>query len=185
MNNDGVVIECGLLRIEFVWSADRYRHRILTSAPDGDCSLTSREGRPDEKWPPSPPLQSLHLENRPGGVRIAMLVGMAGRSHWSMSVEADAERGRLIFDVACRVSEQPLWLGSSYDSLSAKTGVSFELKIEPLLPAALEPENSDGWRYPFLPKAARCRERSAGVIPSPCGTISVRTESPTPKPTPP
>jgi hypothetical protein len=143
MNNDGVAIECGLLRIEFVWSADRYRHRILTSAPHGESILTSREGRADEKWPPSPPLQSLHLEDRPGGVPLSMLVGMAGRSHWSMSVEADAERGRLVFDVACRVSEQPLWLGSSYDSSPAKNGVSLGLKIEPLLPAALHCENPE------------------------------------------
>ena len=135
MNNDGVVIECGLLRIEFVWSADRYGHRILTSTPGGECILTSREGRPDEKWPPSPPLQSLHLEDRPGGVRIAMLVGMAGRSHWSMSVETDIARSRLLFDVACRVSEQPLWLGSSYDYSPPKDGSLTGLKIEPTLPA--------------------------------------------------
>jgi hypothetical protein len=143
MNHDGVVIECGLLRIEFVWSADRYRHRILTSAPGGEYFLTSREGRPDEKWPPSPPLQSLHWEVRPGGVRVVMLVGMAGRSHWSMSVEADAGRGRLVFDVACRVSEQPLWLGSSYDISPPKNGLSLGLNIEPMLLAALLFENPE------------------------------------------
>jgi hypothetical protein len=141
MNHDGVVIECGLLRIEFVWSADRYNHRILTSAPHGEYSLTSREGRPDEKWPPSPPLQSLHLEDRPGGIRIAMLVGMAGRSHWSMSVEADRTHSRLLFDVACRVFEEPVWLGSRYDCLLPENHSNSELQIEPRLPAAVQPEN--------------------------------------------
>jgi hypothetical protein len=156
MNNDGVVIECGSLRIEFVWCADRYVHRILTSTPDGEYILTSREGRPDEKWPVSPPLQSLHLEDRPGGARVAMLVGMAGRSHWSMSVETDIARSRLLFDVACRVSEQPSWLGSSYDFSPLKDGSLTGLKIEPKLPAILQLES---------------RERAAIFVPSETGPL--------------
>lgn len=63
-------------------------------------------------WPPSPPLQQLLVEDRGAGGRVALLVGMAGRSHWSMSVEAAAGRAALRFDVACRLSVAPEWLGS-------------------------------------------------------------------------
>jgi hypothetical protein len=141
MAKDGVVIECGVLRIEFVWSADRYCHRILASSPGVDCALSSREGKPDETWPPSPAFQSLHVEDRPGGVRIAMLVGMAGRSHWSMSVESDVARSRFVFDVACRVSEHPHWLGNSYDIPPPDDGATSALQIEPMLPATFMFEN--------------------------------------------
>jgi hypothetical protein len=45
-----------------------------------------------------------------------MLVGMAGNSHWSMSVAVDAGQNKLLFDVACRVHERPERLGSTYVS---------------------------------------------------------------------
>jgi hypothetical protein len=44
---------------------------------------------------------------------------MAGTSHWSVSVEADTARGEIVFDVACRISQQPLFLGSTYLSTQA------------------------------------------------------------------
>jgi hypothetical protein len=45
---------------------------------------------------------------------VALLVGMAGRSHWSVSVEPETAANTLLFDVACRVQQPPIWLGSSY-----------------------------------------------------------------------
>ena len=45
---------------------------------------------------------------------MALLIGMADKSHWSQSVETAATAPSLTFDVACRVHRQPLWLGSSY-----------------------------------------------------------------------
>jgi hypothetical protein len=39
---------------------------------------------------------------------------MAGTSHWSVSVETDTARAEMVFDVACRISQQPRFLGSSY-----------------------------------------------------------------------
>jgi hypothetical protein len=107
------------LRVDFQRRGDRYAHQVsrFFSAGTGGL-LISQEGEPDDAWPSSPALQSLHLETRSGGTQTAMLVGMAGRSHWSMSVEADAERNRLLFDVACRIHEPPIWLGSAYDSLN-------------------------------------------------------------------
>ena len=52
--------------------------------------LESIEGTATDDWPPSPPLQSLSIETLPDGRRVALLVGMAGRSHWSASIEAVA-----------------------------------------------------------------------------------------------
>lgn len=83
--------------------ADRYVHQVsLETAAGQRLWLASVEGAADDLWPPSPPLQELHLEQRPGGIQVALLVGRAGRAHWSLSVEADGSRGTLSFDVACR-----------------------------------------------------------------------------------
>jgi hypothetical protein len=45
---------------------------------------------------------------------MGLSIGMAGKSHWSQSVETAATAPCLTFDVACRIHRQPLWLGSSY-----------------------------------------------------------------------
>jgi hypothetical protein len=42
------------------------------------------------------------------------LVGKAGSSHWSAAIEADREVGVLRFDIACRLGDEPTFLGSSY-----------------------------------------------------------------------
>jgi hypothetical protein len=67
---------------------------------------------------------------------------MAGRSHWSQSIEADAATASLTFDVACRVQREPRWLGSSYWALHGvwdcpaperriARGLRVEFKMEP------------------------------------------------------
>jgi hypothetical protein len=106
-------IEAGDLRVVFHWCGDRYGHTIERRI-DGQwrALLESVEGAPDDLWPPSPPLQSLHIESRPDGP-VALLVGMAGKSHWSASVEAKGADG-LVFDLACRTNENTTRLGSSY-----------------------------------------------------------------------
>lgn len=76
--------------------------------------MSSVEGSADDSWPASPPLQDLHIEQRGDGQRVALLVGRAGGSHWSMSVEADNAAERLTFDIACRLRATPRWLGSTY-----------------------------------------------------------------------
>jgi len=48
------------------------------------------------------------------GRQHALLVGMASGSHWSASVEADEAGEQVFFDVACRISDGPQWLGSCY-----------------------------------------------------------------------
>jgi hypothetical protein len=42
-------------------------------------------------------------------------VGLAGRSHFSASIVPDPEVANAIrFEIACRLHEAPLWLGSTY-----------------------------------------------------------------------
>lgn len=102
------------MRVVFQWREDRFGHVVERWTGSGwQTVLESIEGAPSDVWPPSPALQSLQLEERAGG-KVALLVGMAGRSHWSASVEADSGSGRLVFDIACRVTQEPAWLGSRY-----------------------------------------------------------------------
>jgi hypothetical protein len=108
-------LEGGPWRVTFERRGDRYGHRIeLIEADKVTPLLESIEGTPEEDWPASPALKELHLEDRPGGKQLALLVGMAGRSHWSMSVELDPQAAQLVFDVACRLRDEPRQLSSTY-----------------------------------------------------------------------
>jgi len=101
------------LRLELFRQRDRYHHRIV--AADGTLLLTSIEGTDQDDWPPSPPLQQLSIEEIRPGVEVALLVGMAGKSHWSVSIELQDDQLGFIFDVACRSSDAAGWFGSSYE----------------------------------------------------------------------
>jgi hypothetical protein len=110
-----LTLEGGGWRVAFERRGDRLAHRIAAER-DGTWIdlLESVEGTADEDWPPSPPLQELHTESRADARQVALLVGMAGSSHWSLSVELLFERRELVFDTACRVRAAPAWLGSVY-----------------------------------------------------------------------
>ncbi|MBX7074686.1 MAG: hypothetical protein K1X71_16205 [Pirellulales bacterium] len=103
--------KAGPIEIAFVRRADRYAHQIQV---DGSAWLESIEGSEVERWPASPPLQELASHSLPAGGAALLLVGMAGRSHWSLSVAVAGEPDRLRFDAACRANEPPVWLGSTY-----------------------------------------------------------------------
>jgi len=105
-----------ILRVEFVWRGDRYGHVISNLEPGGSRTplLESMEGTPADEWPSSPPLQSLHRETLAGGRAALLLVGAAGRSHWSASIEAGSGPGELTFDMACRTGGAATQVGSEY-----------------------------------------------------------------------
>jgi hypothetical protein len=108
-------MEGGGLRITFTRLADRFGHAI--ALVNGDMLtplLESIEGQSDDAWPPSPPLQELHIEQRAGGVQVALLVGRAGRAHWSASIALDPQARRVEFDIACRTREPAARLGGGY-----------------------------------------------------------------------
>jgi len=105
---------CGL-RVAFDWQADRYAHQLICLV-DGSPTplLSSIEGIADERWPASPPFQQLSIEEGVDESRVAFLVGMAGQSHWSASIQVAADRPRVEFDVACLARDTASHLGSAY-----------------------------------------------------------------------
>jgi hypothetical protein len=112
-------LDSALLSVRFVRGADRYRHLVSLASRAGYVDLLeSVEGAADEAWPASPPLQWLDLSAPEPGRTLALLVGMAGKSHWSASIELHAMVGLVVCDVACRVhgaARGPL--GSCYRAL--------------------------------------------------------------------
>ena len=73
----------------------------------------SIEGSGDDAWPDSPVFQQVEPCELGGGRQGIVAVGLGGTSHWSLAIDGDLAAG-LKFDVACRVSESPKFLGSSY-----------------------------------------------------------------------
>ena len=103
------------LQVRFFWRGDRHGHTISVLAGDRATDvLESVEGTSADVWPPSPPLQQLSVEEIRPQTRVALLVGMAGKSHWSMSVEPAGDRTGFVFDVACRSRDPAGQLGSCY-----------------------------------------------------------------------
>jgi hypothetical protein len=115
INPDGLA-----LRVEFIRRSDRYAHTIsvVDQLRGVQPVLESVEGTATDDWPASPPLQNLSIEELAPGRRAALLVGMAGRNHWSASVEAVTGRAALVFDIACRIANDAGRLGSTYDVAS-------------------------------------------------------------------
>jgi hypothetical protein len=104
------------LRVDFVRQGDRYGHRLVVVDTAGRelVVLDSVEGDASAPSPPSPPLQNLSIETLPNGRRVALLVGMAGRGHWSASIEALPGAAVFVFDIACRSAGGEPALASSY-----------------------------------------------------------------------
>jgi hypothetical protein len=105
---------------------DRYAHALYAlsgstspNTQDGSATtplllMASCEGNDRESWPASPPLQQLIVEPREAGREVALLIGMAGSSHWSLSIDVDPIDRVIVFEAACRCSSQPTELGSRY-----------------------------------------------------------------------
>lgn len=152
------------LRLVFHSLVDRYGHRLSRIDALGTVQplLQSIEGTRHDDWPPSPPLQSLTIETRPDGRRVALLLGMAGNAHWSASIEVTADKAALVFDIACRHSANPGALGSRYRRLTAsKDFISIRgdsaklsqnvgtLEIQPTAPSTSA--GTTRWRYEIKP----------------------------------
>ena len=103
------------LQVRFAWREDRHAHTISLVVDDRPIAvLESVEGSSVEDWPPSPPLQQLSVEQLRPETQVGLLVGMAGKSHWSMSVEPAGDLVAFIFDVACRSRGDVEQIGSRY-----------------------------------------------------------------------
>lgn len=102
------------LALTFHRQQDRYRHEIALVTPAGPMPwLESMESSDAIAWPDSPPFQELSVEWQ-NDRHVALLVGMAGKSYWSASIETNAATRSLRFDIACRLREPPQKLGSTY-----------------------------------------------------------------------
>lgn len=125
------------LRLVFHAAGDRLGHTLWLVALEGASTLLGRsqEGVAEERWPPSPPLQALHQQTLPDGRPAILLVGMAGRSHWSCSIEPLPGAAALRCDLACRHPDQPGWIGSTYQLAGA---AEEELQVVPLPGAVVE-----------------------------------------------
>ncbi len=92
---------CGL-RVVFFRCKDRLAHRIVVvHGAATDILFQSREGNGGQAFPPSPALQQADFQPRAKMPAVGLLLGMAGRNHWSLSVQAYPIQRRLVFDVAC------------------------------------------------------------------------------------
>ncbi|MGC4003588.1 MAG: hypothetical protein QM811_10840 [Pirellulales bacterium] len=116
-----ITLASGPLRLVFRRDGDRYGHeiRILDPRADGGerVVLSSVEGDAADACPPSAPFQHLHVEDRTSTAgtaeQVALLVGMAGRGHWSGAIET-LPTGGFLFDLACKTSQAPRFLGGTY-----------------------------------------------------------------------
>ncbi len=108
--------------VQFINEADRLAHTIeLVSGDRSLPLLRSCEGTDQQAFPPSPPLQQIAIQSLQQR-HVALLIGMAGRSHWSVSVESDGTDRRLHFDIACRMAAGgEASLASTYQVLNAPT----------------------------------------------------------------
>ena len=98
--------------VTFTPAGDRFTQRIEIAG--AALLAVDEDAESAETWPPSPPLQDVHLEQRSEGRQLALMIGRAGLSHWSISCELDSSAGEVLFDVACRIKEPAAWLGSTY-----------------------------------------------------------------------
>ena len=106
------------LQTSMQWKDDRYIHVVdWVAGEQAFRLLESVEGTDEDCWPPSPALQDLSVEQRTQSRQVGLMVGMAGNSHWSMSIENDNAQRSLLFDVACRVADEEAGsLGTTYRS---------------------------------------------------------------------
>ncbi len=107
------------LEVQMLRCQDRFAShlRIVSELEHILPILRSWEGDDLQSWPPSPAIQQLSRQEYGSGDFLAG-VGMAGNSHWSLSVRAlDTCNPTLEFDVACRVQEAPTRLESVYEIL--------------------------------------------------------------------
>lgn len=98
----------------FAWreANGRFGHQIRVRGPDDWMEVISTiEDEGIDDWPSSPPIQQTAVHGA-ADAPIWFGLGMAGRSHWSASIEP-TERGIRI-EFACRVVGRPRWIGVTY-----------------------------------------------------------------------
>lgn len=110
-----MALTAGRLGLVFTWAGDRWRHAFEVDGRTLATSLEDTADTRDPSWPASPPLVELSTARVAAGIAI-LAVGRAGRSHFSASFTPRADApDTILVEIACRVSQTPGWLGSTYD----------------------------------------------------------------------
>jgi hypothetical protein len=126
-------LQWGDLIVEAQRIGDRFDWRILCE-PLSASAVPLLQSVPSAKemaWPRFPPLQELAQESH-SDTEVLLGVGMAGKSHWSVSVDRRQEphQPAMVFDFACRLSESPTFLGACWmlgDGLKSTPPASLDL----------------------------------------------------------
>jgi len=121
-----ICLNAGRLELQFHWQADRWAHQLLSEGITYWQSLeatlpvdTSASLGISPYWPASPVFTEVSLVDTATGLAL-LAVGRAGRSHFSASMAASrTEPDTIVAELACRLQEQPGWLGSAYQRLPA------------------------------------------------------------------
>lgn len=123
------------VELRFDWQGDRWAHTVRfdgaadEQAVEGWHSIEGPGGG-DERWPDSPVFVELNTHSVAGSIAVIGL-GLAGRSHFSASVAGDpAFPGAIRFDIAARIHEAPLHLGSTYESKGDSRPIL--VRVEPI-----------------------------------------------------
>lgn len=102
----------------------------------------------DDRWPASPVLVELHPHPAAGKVAVLGL-GLVGRSHFSASVAPDpGVPGALRFEIAARINEAPVQLGSTYRSGGPAAAI---VRVEPFPLADAPLPRTVEWSYRISP----------------------------------
>lgn len=151
------------LLLEFTMRKDRFSTGVRWEETD-NVLLASIEGvasgTDNANWPRSAPLQEVVPQSDAEGDYLAG-IGRAGKSTWSVIVRPLAGRLGFDFDFACRVKEEPVWLGSMYRVASETplriesedTEISQEDDEWSLIPTDRTPASLPStirWRYQLL-----------------------------------
>jgi len=143
-----VALVHGRTALSFTWQGDRWRHEVRLPATAWH-SLEAAGPTGDPRWPDSPAIVELsrvEVADRPAIVGV----GLAGRSHFSLSVVPHPHReDTLVFEIACRIVEPPGWLGSSYRT-AAEDGAVVRVAADPGEPEAGLPRTVR-WAYTIGP----------------------------------
>jgi hypothetical protein len=146
---DRIELAAGTTIVVFRRSGDRWEHELRLSSGRVWQSVEGPGPDGDARWPASPPIVEVSRVTA-GQAPVLLGVGRAGRSHYSLSVAAVAnEPDTLLFDVACRIQEPAVWLGSAY--ADAASGEACRLPAGPALP----PPTTIRWAYTAGPTGLR------------------------------
>jgi hypothetical protein len=140
-----VRLAAGRLLLDLEWLGDRWMHRVTI---DDRIVAESIEGAADGRdpaWPASPAIVEVSRIDAAGRPAIVG-VGLAGRSHFSLSVTPHRTLAdTLLFEAACRIVEPATWLGSTYRVAAGQPTV-------PVAATAAAPPATVQWAYCIGPR---------------------------------